>query len=78
MFICETEFLLARGLKIFPTGDGIIDMEIRQATLEWVADFLLPFGNNATILEPIELIQLMKTKSEELYILKTRVSIRIL
>lgn len=25
---CETEFLLAKGLKTFPTGGGIIDMEI--------------------------------------------------
>ena len=31
---CETEFLLARGLKVFPTGDGIVDMEIQQATLD--------------------------------------------
>lgn len=52
---CETEFLLAKGLKTFPTGGGIIDMEIRQGTLEWVADYFLSFGNNATILEPIEL-----------------------
>lgn len=64
---CETEFLLARGLKVFPTGDGIVDMEIQQATLEWVANFFLSFGNNATILEPIELIELMKAKSKELY-----------
>ena len=64
---CETEFLLAKGLKVFPTGDGIVDMEIQQATLDWVANFFLSFGNNATVLEPMELIQLMKTKSEELY-----------
>lgn len=64
---CETEYLLARGLKTFPTGGGLIDMEIRQSTLEWVAEYFLPFGNNATILEPIELIQLMKYKVHELY-----------
>ncbi|MCI8921064.1 MAG: WYL domain-containing protein [Acutalibacter sp.] len=59
---CKSEFLLARGLKLFPTGGGIIDMEIRHATLEWVADYFLSFGNNATVLEPIELIELMKQK----------------
>ena len=64
---CETEFLLARGLKVFPTGDGMIDMKIQHSTLEWVADFLLSFGHNATVLEPIELVQLMKKKSKELY-----------
>ena len=61
---CKSEFLLARGLKLFPTGGGIIDMEIRHATLEWVADYFLSFGNNATVLEPIEL---MKQKICELH-----------
>ena len=64
---CKSEFLLARGLKLFPTGGGIIDMEIRHATLEWVADYFLSFGNNATVLEPIELIELMKQKICELH-----------
>ena len=64
---CESEFLLARGLKLFPTGGEIIDMEIRHATLEWVADYFLSFGNNATVLEPIELIELMKQKICELH-----------
>ncbi|MDE6475857.1 MAG: YafY family transcriptional regulator [Erysipelotrichaceae bacterium] len=64
---CETEFLLARGLKVLSTGDGMIDMKIQHSTLEWVADFLLSFGHNATVLEPLELVQLMKKKSEELY-----------
>ncbi len=64
---CETECLLARGLKTFSTGGGIIDMKIRHATLEWVADYFLPLGNNATVLEPVELIQLMKHKISELY-----------
>lgn len=64
---CETEFLLARGLTVFPTGEGIIDMEIKQATLEWIADYFLPFGKNATVLEPKELIALMKHKTQELY-----------
>ncbi len=64
---CETEFLLARGLKTFPTGGGIIDMEIRHATLDWVADYFLSFGNNATVLEPPELVDLMKQKIYELH-----------
>ncbi|MDE6914719.1 MAG: hypothetical protein K2P35_13665 [Lachnospiraceae bacterium] len=42
-------------------------MKIRHATLEWVADYFLPLGNNATVLEPVELIQLMKHKISELY-----------
>ena len=64
---CKTEFLLARGLKTFPTGGGIIDMEIRHATLDWVADYFLPFGINATVLEPPELVELMKQKIYELH-----------
>lgn len=64
---CETECLLARGLKTFSAGGGIIDMEIRHATLEWVADYLLPLGSHATVLEPVELIELMKHKTRELY-----------
>ncbi len=64
---CETEFLLARGLKTFATGGGIIDMEIRHTTLNWVADYFLSFGNNATVLEPVELIELMKQKTYKLY-----------
>ncbi len=64
---CKTECLLARGLKTFPTGGGMIDMEIRRAALEWVADYFLPLGNNATILEPTELKALMKHKIGELY-----------
>ena len=54
---CESEFLLARGLKIFLAGGGIIDMEIRQAALEWAADYFLPFGNNAAVPEPVELMK---------------------
>ena len=64
---CESECFLASGLKSFPTGGGIIDMEINHAALEWVADYILPFGKNATVLEPVALIQLMQQKIDELY-----------
>ncbi len=64
---CESECLLAGGLKIFPTGGGMIDMEISRDTLEWVADYLLPFGTNATVLEPVELIERMQQKIYELH-----------
>ena len=30
-------------------------MELDYTTLEWVADYFLPFGKHATILEPTEL-----------------------
>ena len=64
---CESECLLARGLKTFPTGGGIIDMEIDHAALEWVADYMLPLGKNATVLEPVELIKLIQQKIYELH-----------
>lgn len=64
---CETEFLLARGLKKISSGGGIIDLEIRYSTLEWIAEYFLSFGKHAIILEPVELIQLMQTKVWELY-----------
>ncbi len=64
---CESECLLARGLKTFPQGGGMIDMEINHAALEWVADYILPFGNDATVSEPVELIKLMQQKICELY-----------
>lgn len=64
---CESECLLANGLKTFPTGDGIIDMKIHHTALEWVADYILPFGSNATVLEPPELIKLLQQKISELY-----------
>ena len=64
---CESECLLAGGLRTFPTGGGIIDMEINYDALEWVADYILPFGNNATVLEPVELIERMRQKVYELY-----------
>ena len=63
----ESECLLASGLKTFPTGGGIIDMEINHDALEWVADYILPFGNNATVLEPVELIELIQQKIYELH-----------
>ena len=63
---CETECFLAEGLKTFSTGGGIIDLEINQSALEWVADYFLSFGNNATVLEPPELIELIKHKIQEL------------
>lgn len=63
---CDSECLLAGGLKTFPTGGGIIDMEINHDALEWVANYLLPFGINATVLEPVELIELMQQKIYEL------------
>lgn len=64
---CEAESLLAGGLQIFATGGGMIDMEIRHATLEWVADYLLPLGRNAVVLEPAQLVELMQYKTGELY-----------
>ena len=64
---CESECLLASRLTTFPTGGGIIDMEINHAALEWVADYILPFGNNATVLAPLELIKLMQQKIYELH-----------
>lgn len=64
---CESECLLAGGLKTFPEGGGMIDMEIDHAALEWVADYLLPFGNDAIVLEPTELIERMRQKIWELY-----------
>ncbi|MFV0393292.1 MAG: helix-turn-helix transcriptional regulator [Coprobacillaceae bacterium] len=62
---CETESLLARGLKTSKTG-GYIDMHIKESTLDWVAGYLLPLGNNATILGPVELMDIMKSKIQEL------------
>ncbi|MDE7016277.1 MAG: YafY family transcriptional regulator [Lachnospiraceae bacterium] len=64
---CEAECLLAKGLKILPTGGGIIDMDIDHAALEWAADYFLPFGKNATIIEPLALVTLMKHKIYELH-----------
>ena len=64
---CESDCFLASGLKICPTGGGIIDMEINHAALEWVADYILPFGNDAVVLEPAELIERMRQKIYELY-----------
>lgn len=64
---CETEALLARGLHVLPEG-GYIDMDIRESTLEWVADFFLSFGKEAAILEPMELIDITKRKVSELYL----------
>ncbi len=64
---CESECLLANGLKIFAAGDGVIDMEINHDALAWVADYILPFGNNATVLEPLELIELIKQKIHALH-----------
>lgn len=64
---CKTAFLFAKGLKIFPTGGGIIDMEVKQSILEWIADYFIVFGNHATVSEPPELVQLMKQKVNELY-----------
>ena len=65
--LCESECLLASELKPLPTGGGIIDMEINHSALKWVADYILPFGNNATVLEPVELIELMQQKIYELH-----------
>ncbi len=64
---CETEVLLAKGLKRLPAGGGIIDMNICHTTLEWVADYFLSFGSNATVLEPAELTERMRQKVNELY-----------
>ncbi len=64
---CESDCLLASGLKILEEGDGIIDMGINSSALEWVADFILPLGKNATVLEPVELLDIMKRKIRELH-----------
>lgn len=64
---CETEFLLARGLEVFSDGDGMIDLTIKEATLDWVADYFLSFGDNAIIIEPAELKTLLDTKIKVLY-----------
>lgn len=64
---CESECLLAGGLKVFPAGGGMIDMKINFDALEWVADFLLPLGKHAVVLEPSELKERIKQKVSELY-----------
>lgn len=38
-------------------------MQINHDALEWVADYILPFGNNATVSEPEALIKLMPQKT---------------
>lgn len=35
--------------------------------MEWIAEYFLPLGKNVTILEPTELLNLMKEKTSELY-----------
>lgn len=45
----------------------MIDMEIDHAALEWVADYILPFGKDATVLEPAELLERMRQKIWELH-----------
>ena len=42
-------------------------MEISHDALEWVADFLLPLGKHAIVLEPAELKERMRQKVHELY-----------
>ena len=42
-------------------------MEIDHAALEWVADYILPFGKEATVLEPEELLERMRQKIRELH-----------
>ena len=64
---CESECLLAGGLKPFPAGGGVVDMEISHDALEWVADVLLPLGKHAVVLEPAELKERMRQKVHELY-----------
>lgn len=64
---CESEFLLAQGLQIFPNKEGFIDMYIGHPTLEWIANYFLSFGNDAKIIEPLELKELIKSKIMALY-----------
>lgn len=63
---CETEFLLAQGLKRSLDG-GIIEMHIPHAYLEWVAEYLLPLGINAKVIEPQELVTIIQDKAKQLY-----------
>lgn len=63
---CESEVLLARGLKYIPEG-GIIEMDIPRSYLGWLADFLLALGTNAVVMEPPELIRMMKDRAKALY-----------
>lgn len=64
---CETEFLLARGLRTLSEGGGIIELDIREATMDWLADYLLSLGNHAVVLEPDKLKRRIKEKVELLY-----------
>ena len=41
-------------------------MDINHTALEWVAGYILPFGSDATVLEPTELIELIQQKINEL------------
>lgn len=64
---CESECLLARGLKTMPAGGGMIDLDLNDTALEWLAEYLLAFGADAMVLEPDALIGLMKHKINSLY-----------
>jgi predicted DNA-binding transcriptional regulator YafY len=65
--MCESEFLLARGLQVHTDGTGIIDMKIPKDTLDWTADYFLSVGKEATIIAPAELVDKIKKKIEGLY-----------
>lgn len=41
-------------------------MEINREALEWVADYILPLGKHATVLEPAELSEIIRQKIYEL------------
>lgn len=64
---CESDPDLAKGLQVLPSGEGKIDMDITHPVMEWTAEYFLPLGKNVTILEPPELLNLMKERTAELY-----------
>lgn len=52
----------------FPVPASIQEyLERLEIGNDWVADYFLSFGNNATVLEPPELVELMKQKTYELH-----------
>lgn len=57
---CETELWPLPKLNIREDGTGCLDGQVRQVDLPFYARFFMGLGNEATVREPIELIDRMK------------------
>lgn len=59
---CELNPWLENAIKLQPNGSGVIDILVTKKEMAYNADFFFGIGSDAQVIEPYEMVELIKEK----------------